>query len=109
MTDETVITKEVLDVGKIANAVVCDQAGGTSVFVGTTRDTFNDRRVMRLEYEAYEPMAVKEMRVLCDEARTKWIDLKHISVWHRIGVVPVGEASVIIAVSSPHRREAIGT
>ena len=66
-----------------------------------------DKAVTRLEYEAYEEMALKEMDKLCGTARKQHPAVTHIVVHHRLGVVPVGEASVIIAVSSPHRREAI--
>ena len=108
MSDQVEITAERLDVGAIADWVVVPEAGGTSVFVGTTRDTFDGKNVTRLEYEAYEPMAVKELRRLCHDARAKWNDLKRIALWHRIGVVPVKEASVVIAVSTPHRKQAFG-
>jgi molybdopterin synthase catalytic subunit len=62
---------------------------------------------VRLEYEAYEEMAVKEMEKLCATARAAHPEVTHVVVHHRLGIVPVGEASVIIAVSSPHRKEAI--
>lgn len=108
MDDTVILTKDPINVQFATEAVTRPQAGGVSVFVGTTRDTFQGKNVVRLEYEAYEPMALKEMRALCGAAREKWSDLVSIAVLHRLGLVPVGEASVIIAVSSPHRREAIG-
>jgi molybdopterin synthase catalytic subunit len=73
----------------------------------TVRDNFEDKEVTRLEYEAYEDMALKEMEKLCVATRTQHPAITHVVVHHRLGIVPVGEASVIIAVSSPHRREAI--
>lgn len=106
--DVIVLTHEVLSVDFATKSVSSNAAGGISVFVGTTRDNFDGKGVIRLEYEAYEPMAVKEMRNLCMKAREKWVDIIKIAVLHRLGIVPIGEASVIIAVSSPHRREAIG-
>jgi len=68
--------------------------------------TLMEKKVLRLEYEAYEAMAEKELRLLCDKIRSKW-NVKRIAIIHRIGVVQVGEASVAIAVSSEHRREAL--
>ncbi|EDW83962.1 uncharacterized protein Dwil_GK13883 [Drosophila willistoni] len=81
--------------------------GASSVFVGTTRDSFEGKKVLSLEYEAYEPMAIKEMKTICTDLRAKWPDLKHIVIYHRLGSVPVGEASVVIATSAPHRLSAL--
>ena len=61
---------------------------------------------MRLEFEAYEPMAVKMLRRICAEAREKW-SLTALAVEHRLGLVPVGESSVVIAAASVHRIDAI--
>ncbi|KAK4292933.1 hypothetical protein Pmani_034334 [Petrolisthes manimaculis] len=80
--------------------------GAISLFVGTTRNTFQGKDVVQLEYEAYIEMAEKEMKSLCKVARKKW-PLKHIVIHHRLDLVPVKEASVIIAVSSEHRRESL--
>jgi len=100
------LSNDLLSVEEAYRAVATSSAGGISTFVGATRDTFEGKAVLRLEYEAYEEMASKEMRKLCDKVRARW-DVKKMAVFHRLGVVPVGEASVIIAVSSAHRREAI--
>ncbi|KAF9416150.1 hypothetical protein HW555_006402 [Spodoptera exigua] len=64
-------------------------------------------KVLRLEYEAYEPMALKAMKSICDEARDKWPAIHSIAIYHRLGMVPCREASVVIAVSSPHRRDSL--
>jgi len=63
--------------------------------------------VISLEYEAYDNMALKEMNKICAELRTRWPNLKHIVIHHRLGTVPVREASVVIATSSPHRAAAL--
>lgn len=60
-----------------------------------------------MEYEAYEPMAIKALTKICDNIRSKWPDVKHIAIYHRLGVVPVKECSVIIAISSPHRQSSL--
>ena len=59
-----------------------------------------------MEYEAYEPMALKEMYKLCSNIRSQW-NVHNIAIHHRLGEVPVKEASVVIAVSSPHRKESL--
>lgn len=107
-SDSVLLTAELLDVAAASGAVGSAEAGGISVFVGTTRRTFQGRVVVRLEYEAYEAMARREMEGLCGKVRAGWPDVVKVAVHHRLGFVPVGEASVVIAVSSPHRREAIG-
>jgi len=104
--DELKLTHEVLSVEECTNLVSDDGAGAISLFVGTTRDNFEGKVVLKLEYEAYEDMAMKELAKLCADTRSKF-PVTHIAMHHRLGVVPVREASVIIAVSSPHRTEAI--
>lgn len=87
-------------------AAVGDPAAGASVlFLGTTRDQNAGRRVTRLEYEAFGSMAVREMRQLARAARRRW-PIRRVAMVHRVGVVPIGEASVGIAVSAAHRAEA---
>ncbi|XP_070542279.1 molybdopterin synthase catalytic subunit-like [Ptychodera flava] len=100
------ITTDKLSVEDITQKVTSPSAGAISVFMGTTRDNFDGKTVIRLEYECYTQMAEKEMKKLCQQIREKW-SVKNIAFVHRIGVVPVTEASVIIAVSSAHRREAL--
>jgi len=80
--------------------------GAVSTFVGTTRDNFEGKKVMQLSYEGYVPMAKKELTRLCNEAITKF-GVHKIAVQHILGDCPVGQASVIIAVSSSHRRESL--
>jgi len=75
-------------------------------FTGTTRDNFHGKKVVRLEYEAYNPMAEKELRKVCAEARRRW-KLTRLAIVHRVGVVPIGETSVAIAVSSVHRKDSL--
>jgi molybdopterin synthase catalytic subunit len=80
-------------------------AGAVVLFVGTTRRTNAGRQVIRLEYEAFAGMAEREMERLATAARRRW-KLHGVAMAHRIGAVPVGEASVGIAVSAGHRAEA---
>jgi molybdopterin synthase catalytic subunit len=94
-----------VDLPALARAVRDPKAGAVVTFVGTTRNENAGRSVRRLEYEAFASMAVKEMRSLATQAKKRW-PVRKIAMVHRIGVVPVGEASVAIAVSAGHRGEA---
>jgi len=101
------ITAEKLDHGSITECVRDDAAGAISTFIGTTRNHFNNKHVIELIYEAYESMAIKELDRVAQSTVDKYPGVMHMALVHRIGLVPVGEASVIIAVSSAHRRDAI--
>ena len=81
--------------------------GAVATFVGITRNNFNGKVVKKLSYEGYVPMAEKELRKLCDETVQKFSTVKRIAAVHILGDCPVGNPSVILAVSSPHRRESI--
>ena len=94
-----------IDVSSLIAAVSDPEAGAIATFIGTTRDNNEGRSVTNLEYEAYPEMAIAEMQRIGDTAREKW-PIKAIAIAHRIGTVPIGEASVVIAVSSPHRAAA---
>ncbi|XP_072613038.1 molybdopterin synthase catalytic subunit isoform X4 [Vulpes vulpes] len=99
-------TAEKLSVDEVSQLVISPLCGAVSLFVGTTRNNFEGKKVISLEYEAYLPMAENEIRKICSDIRQKW-PVKHIAVFHRLGLVPVSEASVIIAVSSVHRASSL--
>lgn len=99
------IITEPIDVSAVVDSVKASAAGGIDVFIGTTRDHSKGREVVGLEYEAYIPMARKNLDDIEREARERW-NLQVINIVHRIGKVGIGEASVVIAVSSAHRDEA---
>uniref|UniRef100_A0A8R1TQX4 Molybdopterin synthase catalytic subunit n=1 Tax=Onchocerca volvulus TaxID=6282 RepID=A0A8R1TQX4_ONCVO len=80
--------------------------GGISIFLGTTRDNFDGKQVVRLEFEAYDEMVYKELDRLCDELRRSCPTVDRIALIHKVGKVLVGEASIIMAVSAPHRKDA---
>ena len=80
-------------------------AGGTAVFVGTTRQWTDGKETARLEYDSYAPMALKKMKQLAEHAQKKWEAIR-VCLIHRLGEVPIGEASVITGVSAAHRKEA---
>lgn len=81
--------------------------GAVATFAGITRDNFQGKSVARLSYEGYTPMALKELRKLCDDARKEYPSVAKIAAVHILGDCPVGATSVILAASSPHRKEAI--
>ncbi|CAF0755985.1 unnamed protein product [Adineta steineri] len=87
--------------------VIAPSCGAVASFIGITRDNFEGRQVARLFYEAYESMALQELKRLCDDARRQFGDIKHIAICHRLGDVSISEASVAIYVSGPHRRDAL--
>ncbi|MGI8973196.1 MAG: molybdenum cofactor biosynthesis protein MoaE [Gaiella sp.] len=86
--------------------VASDEAGAIATFVGTTRARSRGREVVRLEYEAYEGMAEGEMERIAAELKVRY-SLTEIAIHHRVGVVEIGETSVVIAVSAPHRGDAL--
>ncbi len=99
------LTSNPIDLKSVIDGVMTSESGGVDLFVGTTRNHAGKRGVKLLEYEAYEPMAVAIMERLELEARRRW-PVNRIVMVHRLGKVPVGEASVAVAVSSAHRTEA---
>lgn len=99
------LTSEPILLDDLVRAAGDPASGALVLFVGTTRDHNQGRRVERLEYEAYPGMAEREMEKIADEARRRW-PLQKVAIVHRTGVVPVGSASVAIAVSSAHRADA---
>lgn len=96
------VDDEAIDLSALLEAVGNPAAGGTVLFVGTTRDQNEGRAVLRLEYEAYRRMAVAEMARIGAEIERRW-PVTAVAMVHRIGLVPIAEASVAVAVSAPHR------
>jgi molybdopterin synthase catalytic subunit len=99
------IGRDAIDIAALERAVANPGAGAIVTFAGTTRESNVGRRVIRLEYEAYEPMALSEMRKLAHEAGERW-PIVRIAIQHRVGPVAIGETSVAIAVAAAHRAEA---
>lgn len=99
------LTTEPLDVGEIARRVVPEECGAVVTLDGFVRRFTNGRETLFLEYEAYKPMAIKEMEKLGAAAREKF-DIAHVGIVHRLGKLEIGETSVVISVAAPHRRAA---
>jgi molybdopterin synthase catalytic subunit len=100
------ITSEPIDAAELVEAARTDDAGAVSVFYGVVRNHNLGRRVLYLEYDAYPPMAEKKMREIAEEVRQRW-PVTGIAMRHRTGRLEIGEPSVVIAVGSPHRGDAI--
>jgi molybdopterin synthase catalytic subunit len=101
------LTEDELLVGPVADWAVLPSCGAVVTFTGTARDHAEGRPdVSQLEYEAYESQIGPRFQDLVDEARRRWPDLGRVAVLHRTGPVAIGEASVVVAASSPHREAA---
>lgn len=98
------ITEKPIDVQKVVDTASSLGAGAVNVFIGTVRDNANGKKVRWLEYESYESMAVAEIRKIIDHAAHQW-GLLGWAVSHRIGTLKPGEVAVVVAVSSPRRKE----
>ncbi|MGO4209229.1 molybdenum cofactor biosynthesis protein MoaE [Terriglobus sp. 2YAB30_2] len=96
------IVREVIDAGSITAALKAGADGAVCVFDGIVRDNTRGRRTLYLDYEAYEEMALNQMRSLAEEAVAKF-GVRDIAVVHRLGRLYVGESSVLIVVASAHR------
>ena len=100
------LTADRIDLAAVVAEVEDEHAGAIATFLGTVRARSRGRNVVRLEYEAYEGMAESVMADLADQLTAKY-DLCGVAIAHRIGLCEIGEASVAIAVSAPHRQDAL--
>ena len=100
------LTEKPIDLGAVVAEVQDERAGGIATFIGTTRVHSRGRTVLYLEYEAYPAMAEDVMAQLADELKREH-DLCEVAIAHRVGRVEIGETSVVIAVSAPHRADAL--
>lgn len=92
-----------LSVTTCSDFVATAEVGGSTVFIGTVRNQTKGKRVLRLDFEAYAPMAISEMRKIAEQACERWPVIK-MAIHHRVGSLEVGEIAVIIAVSAAHRK-----
>jgi molybdopterin synthase catalytic subunit len=110
-TIETGLTEQPLDISDALVEAADPECGGIGVFLGTVRASAavasnSDRSVVRLEYEAHPTLAAERMESLCNEAAQKW-DLRHVVARHRTGPCELGEPTVVVACSAPHRGDAL--
>jgi MoaE-MoaD fusion protein len=100
------LSEEPIDLGAVVAEAADERAGAIATFLGTTRIESRGRSVLHLDYEAYGGMAEGVMEQIANDLRSKY-DLCDVAIHHRIGRVEVGETSVAIAVSAPHRHDAL--
>jgi molybdopterin synthase catalytic subunit len=100
------VTEEPLSLEAVAAEVADERAGAVATFTGTVRRQSRGREVTRLEYEAYAEMAEEMMAGLARELEARY-DLCTVAMHHRVGTLAIGEASVVVAVSAPHRQDAL--
>lgn len=100
------VTHAPLDMARLVQAVATSPGHGACVsFLGVVRNENSGRRVTHLEYEAYEPLAVRTLNLILEEARHRWPAVQ-LAIHHRLGRLTIGESSVAIAAASAHRSEA---
>ena len=99
------LTHDALDAAAITEQVRSPHAGAVCVFLGTVRDLTGDEVTVFLDYEAYPPMAEQKLRAIETEVRTRW-PVQEVALAHRLGRLYVGDISVAVAVSAPHRVDA---
>ncbi len=100
------LSEQPLSLDRVVDEVRSDQAGAIATFTGTTRVVSRGRTVTHLEYEAYEGMAEQVMAEIADELLARH-ELCAVAIHHRVGRVGIGDTSVVIAVSAPHRADAL--
>ena len=100
------LSDEPLSLDRVVAEVANDEAGAIATFTGTTRVHSRGRTVTHLDYEAYEGMAEQVMAEIAEALQARY-EVSAISIHHRVGHVGIGETSVVIAVSAPHRRDAL--
>ena len=99
------LVRQPINAREIAESVKAPEDGAVVVFDGFVRNNFKGKRTLYLEYEAYEPMAYAKMREIGAQIRARF-PIHRLAIFHRLGRLEIGETSVLIAVSSAHRREA---
>lgn len=97
------LTDQPLDPQATIDLVKSERCGAIDIFIGTVRNQTKEKKVERLDFEAYEKMAIQEMAKIANSASEKW-PIEKIAIHHRTGTLNIGEIAVIIAVSTPHRK-----
>ena len=105
MPPATAVTPDPLTVESVLRVVEGPGSGAVTTFVGLVRDHNQGRNVLFLDYEAYAPLAEKALAIIVAEAEAQWTGAR-MAIHHRTGKLAIGEASVVIAVATPHRADA---
>jgi len=99
---QIILSAETLNIQACIDWIMSPESGGIDVFIGTVRNATKGKTVLKLDFEAYEPMAISEMQKIASQAFDKW-PVQKILIHHRTGELQVGEVPVVIAVSAAHR------
>jgi molybdopterin synthase catalytic subunit len=99
------ITKEPISIEEVVKKVIRPEAGAVTTFIGTVREFTNGKRTLFLQYEAYVSMAEKKLAQIGEEIKEKWPEAQ-VAITHRIGKLDISDIAVVIAVSTPHRKDA---
>lgn len=99
------LTKHPISIQEVIDKVVRRNAGAITTFIGTVRELTEGKRTLHLYYEAYEPMALKNLQQIGEEIKERWSD-SEVAITHRIGRLEISDVAVVIAVSTPHRNDA---
>lgn len=102
------ITKQILQPPTIKKLVATPSSGAIVIFEGVVRNLHEGRRVLRLEYEAYDTMALKQLELVGDEILSQFVnrEVHKIAIHHRIGMLEIGDISLLVAISAAHRADA---
>ena len=98
------ITDLPIDPEAVINLVKTADSGAINVFIGTVRNKTQNREVVKLEFEAYESMAIKELNKIVSQVKARW-PINEMAIHHRVGELDIGDIPVVIAVSTPHRKQ----
>lgn len=99
------LTDSELSLSECYEFVQDNSCGGLAIFVGTVRNSTKNKEVIKLEFSAYDPMAIKEMKIIAERA-IELFGVEKIAIHHAVGMLEIGQVPVIITVSSPHREAA---
>jgi molybdopterin synthase catalytic subunit len=102
---QLLLTDRPLALGEVVAAVEDPEHGAVVAFLGTVRQSSRGRQVVRLEYEAFAPMALEKLHEIAEKTRVRWPEAR-VAIHHRLGSLQVGEAALTMAAAAPHRREA---
>ena len=105
-TDHCSLVTESIDLKALAERARTDESGAVALFTGTVRNHHEGRQVESLQYEAYGPMAERQLKKIAIEVRSRW-SLEGVAIIHRTGHLKIGETSVAVAVAAAHRKEAL--
>ena len=99
------ITRDPIEINDVIKKVIRPEAGAVNTFIGTVREFTKGKRTLYLEYQAYVSMAEKKLAEICDEIDQKWGNVQTV-IAHRTGQLNISDIAVVIAVSTPHRKDA---